>query len=57
MMDEERRKRLDKKNKIKKGLMLNLINLYEQESFYPNIVVKEYIHKLEAELVRLMLTD
>lgn len=56
-MDEERRKRLDKKNKIKKGLMLNLMNLYEQESFYPNIVVKEYIHKLEAELMRLLLTD
>lgn len=50
-MSEKERKELKKKE-----TMLKLLNLYEQNRFYPNVVVSSYISKIEAELVK-MLTD
>lgn len=49
-MSEKERKELKKKE-----AMLKLLNLYEQNRFYPNVVVASYILKIEAELVKLLI--
>lgn len=48
-MSEKERKELKKKE-----TMLKLLNLYEQNRFYPNVIVASYISKTEAELVKLL---
>lgn len=48
-MSEKERKELKKKE-----TMLKLLNLYEQNRFYPNVVVASYISKIETDLVKML---